>query len=74
MDKTKRFMVAMYRWAKIGFRTVKKEEYVRRLTICEQCHDGLKCPKCGCLLIFKTALPTERCPDGKWDNNIDTDG
>jgi len=58
------FSKAMFKWAKSGFDMVDEEEYKRRRMICNECHGGWRCPKCGCLLWAKAALKTEECE--KW--------
>jgi len=43
-----------------------------RLEICHACEASksvigvLVCTKCGCICKFKTAIPAEKCPLGKW--------
>lgn len=40
----------------------------RRDEICKGCdyyNDGI-CGACGCLLVAKSILSTEKCPKGKW--------
>lgn len=58
------FAKAMVKWAGSGFETVDQAEYIRRRSICNDCHGGWRCPKCGCLLRAKAALKTETCE--KW--------
>jgi len=68
--------VAIVNWSKNGFGTVPKEEYEKRMSICQDCEfwqanarAGLgKCnhSQCGCTKI-KQWLPTEKCPINKWD-------
>ena len=63
----KQFLLAMNRWRKSGFACVDKEEYIRRRKICRKCNNGRGwCPVCSCNIVFKTALKTERCPNGLW--------
>lgn len=53
-----------------GCRTVTKDEYERRLGVCDGCEhrDGSWCMKCGCYLPAKTRGRTWGCPIGKWGN------
>ena len=39
-----------------------------RLKVCDNCNykRGSFCGKCSCYLRFKTAMPSESCPIGKW--------
>jgi len=40
----------------------------RRLEICNMCdffQDG-ECLKCGCSVVAKTMMATEKCPVGRW--------
>lgn len=41
-----------------------------RYDICKKCdkYDAKKdkCSKCGCVMKFKTKIPSARCPIGKW--------
>lgn len=60
------FAKAMTKWVSKGLPIVSKEVYIERRTICASCHDGSNCPICGCKLWAKTALETEKCPEGKW--------
>lgn len=45
-----------------------------RMEICDGCEHReahkrfYVCGKCECILIFKSKLPTEHCPLGKWEN------
>jgi len=61
----KSFTKAMTKWAASGFEVVDEAEYIRRRQICNACHGGWRCPKCGCMLWAKAALATEKCE--KWE-------
>lgn len=58
-------------WASHGFPVATKEEFERRLSICQQCphYDyssfwgSGKCKKCGCCGGVKPHLLTAKCPD-----------
>ena len=56
-----------------GCRTVTKDEYERRLGICDRCEhrDGSRCMKCGCYLPAKVRGRAWGCPIGKWGNKPD---
>jgi hypothetical protein len=57
---------------------VSKEEFKRRLKLCNTCPERLKssnnnplnkfsrCPLCGCFIRLKAKLETEGCPLGDW--------
>ena len=57
---------------------VSREEYQKRLKLCNDCPERLKesdgkpltkfsrCPECGCFLRLKARLETEECPLGDW--------
>lgn len=49
---------------------VTKEEYMRRLSVCQNCIFLLKavdvCKKCGCFTKAKAISPSMTCPIGKW--------
>jgi hypothetical protein len=57
---------------------VNKQEYKRRLELCNSCPERLefsekkqltkfsRCPECGCFCVLKAKLKTEECPLGDW--------
>lgn len=51
-----------------GLRTVSKEEYQKRLKICDGCEErrGTKCLQCGCRLAWKATGRAFKCPLNKW--------
>jgi hypothetical protein len=59
-------------WARLrGYRvlaTLDEQEY--RTDECFNCPhlapDGEQCDKCGCFIIAKTWIATEKCPVGRW--------
>lgn len=66
------FVAAMVRtaWAKLrGYEVLatREHQYFRE-AICQDCplFDGEQCGECGCLVMAKTALNTEKCPLNKW--------
>ena len=65
-DMSNHFSRAMVKWAKKGFKTVSKDEYIKRRSICSDCSGGWRCPHCGCMIWAKAALATEKCPENKW--------
>jgi len=65
-DMAGHFTKAMVKWAGKGFKTVSKDEYIKRRKICTDCAGGWRCPHCGCQIWAKAALITETCPDKKW--------
>ena len=49
-----------------------KEEYSRRLSICEKCDRKNIiniCKECGCIVIAKAKLIDSKCPLDKWVKN-----
>lgn len=63
------FSKALASFVADGCKTVEKEEYRRRLTICSGCdrRSGGGCKKCGCNLALKAKGRAWKCPLGKWD-------
>lgn len=57
-------------WAKLrGYEVLAtREEQCQREMICEECpfFDGFQCDACGCIVVAKTSITTEKCPKGKW--------
>jgi hypothetical protein len=53
-----------------GLKTVDKEEYRRRLEICEGCdrRENHRCAECGCFLAVKAKGRVWTCPLGKWNS------
>ena len=51
-----------------GMNTVSRDEYQRRMEICDGCEfrQGDRCTQCGCRLSWKAQGRTFRCPDGRW--------
>lgn len=41
----------------------------QRWNICTTCEHftGTRCKLCGCFMKKKVALPSSKCPDGKWN-------
>lgn len=67
------FAKAVARHIQDGGTKVSKEEYARRLEICDTCplRQGNRCThmNCGCRLDLKARWRSENCPVGKWENN-----
>jgi len=57
-------------WAKwAGYDPIAPEHVINgRYRMCDNCDfaNGGNCEKCGCLLMAKVMLSTEKCPIGKW--------
>jgi hypothetical protein len=51
-----------------GMRTVSKEQYQKRLEICDACgrRRGNRCTKCGCRLSLKARGRAFKCPMDYW--------
>lgn len=59
-----------YQWAAAnGYKLIATSAVMeRRSKLCETCdfyNDGV-CDRCGCLILSKTLLNTEKCPVGRW--------
>ena len=59
----------MWRYLLFGKR-VTFDDYVTRLNNCRGCQymnkEKWTCNKCGCYLVKKCKMSTEKCPIGKW--------
>ena len=45
------------------------EKYHHRVYLCDICEHNdnySRCKLCGCFTTVKAAIPTAKCPDGKW--------
>ena len=51
-----------------GLKTVDREQYEQRMTICDDCdkRQGNRCQECGCRLHLKARGRAFKCPLGKW--------
>lgn len=51
-----------------GFKTIDKEQYQKRLEICNGCESRRdnRCLKCGCRLSLKARARAFQCPADKW--------
>nr|WP_236674749.1 DUF6171 family protein [Enterococcus sp. BWR-S5] len=40
----------------------------KRILLCEQCpkRSAHTCTSCGCYYAFRAALPSKKCPVGRW--------
>lgn len=73
-QRAKTFARAMTDWMAGGLKSVTHEQYEQRLEICKICpywrgQGALgfgSCGKCGCSGL-KLYLPTQACPDGRWN-------
>ncbi len=47
---------------------VSMQKYIDRMSVCNTCEylNNFRCAKCGCQLMAKAMLETEKCPVGKW--------
>ena len=67
MERIKSFIRALSNWARSGFKT-SSQIAEDRLKICHACpeyNNGL-CNDCGCILVLKTRMLSENCPQNKW--------
>lgn len=61
-----RFLKAMIKWVRSGFKIVSTNQYDQRTDICWLCSVGSRCPLCGCFKRLKCLLKSERCPAKLW--------
>lgn len=70
MAQAGNFVVGAARQLAAGDPRVPTEERRRRLALCIVCDyysaEDTRCLKCGCLLAWKSAWKTAKCPIGKW--------
>ena len=54
---------------------ISKERYKQRIQICLGCELYEKklnrCKSCGCFLILKAILRDTKCPEGKWQDDLE---
>ncbi len=73
------FTKAMVKFAKSGLKLVSKQEYEKRLQICNsnQCgyYEKGRClhPACGCFLSKKCWIKSENCPLDLWNEKKEQD-
>ncbi len=67
----KKFVTAMYYWAKGGFKVVPHYVWWKRRLICKYCTNGVghRCPTCGCFMTCIAHLSTSHCSN--WDKFLD---
>ena len=69
MRRIFRFIKALWRYMWYGNR-VSFDTYITRLNSCKGCKyinkEKWTCNNCGCYLIKKCKMSTEKCPIGKW--------
>lgn len=71
-ERTASLARSLYRWAKAGFSVPVDEAVETRRKLCGNClyeKDG-ECTRCGCNILAKTAVSTERCPLGIWTTSF----
>jgi hypothetical protein len=66
-----RFIKALYRYARTGFKATPRASYEERLLICSACPEldrkNDRCKVCGCFIKRKAMWKSEKCPKGYWD-------
>ena len=69
MKRVFRFIKALWRYMWYGNR-VSFDTYITRLNSCKGCKyvnkEKWTCNNCGCYLVKKCKMSTEKCPTGKW--------
>ena len=69
MRRIFRFIKALWRYMWYGNR-VSFDTYITRLNSCKGCKyinkEKWTCNNCGCYLVKKCKMSTEKCPTGKW--------
>lgn len=55
--------------AKTGKIAATKEVIENRMATCRACNDftGTRCLTCGCFIVLKTGVASEKCPKGYWE-------
>jgi|TARA_R110000796_G_scaffold3094_22_gene11989 hypothetical protein len=65
-----RFLKALYRYARTGFKATPRVSYEERLMICSACPElnrkNKTCNICGCYIEKKAMWKSEDCPKGYW--------
>lgn len=69
--RTWNFALAVARFVADGCRTVTREQYRRRLAICQPCdaRKAGRCTRCDCWIQLKARLRSEDCPRGRWPDD-----
>ena len=59
---------AAVNFAKSGFKIADDKLFEARLTVCNTCPHRVegRCSLCGCFIVPKAKLLSEKCPDGRW--------
>lgn len=54
---------------KTGKLSASDEVIENRITTCRACNDlrGNRCLSCGCFVVLKTAIASEKCPKAYWE-------
>ena len=69
MKRIFRFIKALWRYMWYG-NMVSFDTYITRLNSCKGCKyvnkEKWTCDNCGCYLVKKCKMSTEKCPTGKW--------
>jgi len=70
LNKAWNLTKSIVEYAKSGFENTSKDNYKKRLTICDSCNlldkDKGKCTVCGCVMAVKAKWEVEKCPKDKW--------
>jgi len=67
-EQMKSFSGALVDFVATGFETVTKEDYKRRIEICNSCemYTHKRCLLCGCYMPAKAWIPAQICKKGSW--------
>ncbi len=69
-QKISKFVQALFKHAKNGFKVVSNDTYIKRVSTCLDCDKYNSqedtCGICGCYIDKNALWDSESCPDNKW--------
>ncbi len=74
LQMIKNYTVDTWDYVKEGCPPTPKDEYNKRIEICNACpsiiHETFKCSVCGCPMAKKARRQTSSCPLNKWPKTV----
>lgn len=74
LQMIKNYTVDTWDYVKEGCPPTPKNEYDKRIEICNACpsiiHETFKCSECGCPMATKAKRQTANCPLNKWPKTV----
>ncbi len=74
LQMIKNYTVDTWDYVKEGCPPTPKDEYNKRIEICNACpsiiHETFKCSVCGCPMAKKARRQTSTCPLNKWPKTV----